>query len=391
MNNMVIAHRRDTNQAKRAGDIAREWAAERHKLAAWTMPTMANRRDVWGGYHPLEEVGKEYMLSDGTKGKLGPQTTRPAPSRRGQEFLTEAVLARHFAGHRREDIAGLHSTSLENTSRWGGVDIDWHGPTSTAPEVNWRAALAWYNGLVRRGFQPLLTDSNGRGGFHLLVEFAAPLPTPRVYHFLKTLVADHAWHGMAKVPEIFPKQPQIAAGGFGNWLRLFGRHHTNRDHWSKVWDGSAWLAGAAAVAFILGLKGDPPTLVPESPTEPPRRNTAVRNPADAGDNLARRVAAYLAKLPTGLGEGAGRDDIAYHFACFLARDLALGDEIALAWLERWDKYNAVPKGTAALAEILANARKYGRAEIGSGLGRDVPRRGGRHRPRTLHAELEVPE
>jgi hypothetical protein len=74
----------------------------------------------------------------------------------------------------------------------GALDIDWHGETSTAPDVNLAAAMAWHTVLVNRGFKPLLTDSNGAGGFHLLTIFAEPVPTPRVFHFLKALVTDLA-------------------------------------------------------------------------------------------------------------------------------------------------------------------------------------------------------
>jgi hypothetical protein len=39
----------------------------------------------------------------------------------------------------------------------------------------------------------------------------------------------------------------------------------------------------------------------------------------------------MARLPN-LGEGQGRDDVAYRFGCWLVRDLALSDSEALTWL-----------------------------------------------------------
>jgi hypothetical protein len=128
----------------------------------------------------LEEVGREYTRHDGTTGRLGPQTTQRLPSRRGREFLTEAMLARHFAGSRRGDIVGLHTTSTDNKSRWGAFEVHWHGPTSPAPAVNLAAALAWYGLLRQLGFLPLLTGSNGQGGYHLLVLFGEPVPPAKV-------------------------------------------------------------------------------------------------------------------------------------------------------------------------------------------------------------------
>jgi hypothetical protein len=91
------------------------------------------------------------------------------------------------------------------------------------------------------------------------------------------------------------------------------------------------------------------------------------------DNVSRRIAAYAARLPN-LAAGQGRDDVAYHFACFLARDMALPDDVALAWLARWDAGNSPPKGPAALREILGNAHAYGRAAYGCGRQPEGPRR-----------------
>jgi hypothetical protein len=348
-------------QGRPGSEPAFAWHDAADRLAAWAERFLVNRRDAWGGYRPEEDWGRKFTRGDGTVSELGKTTTR-----KGR--LTRGVLARHFRGCCRNDLVGLHSTAPDNTSRWGALDIDWHGPTSTAPAVNLAAALAWHDLLVRRGFHPLLTDSNGKGGYHLLLDLSEPAPTPRLFFFLKRLVADHARHGMAAPPETFPKQAQVrplrdGRPGFGNWLRLPGRHHTS-DHWSRAWDGARWLDGADAVAFILSLRGDPPALVPvvPPPAAPPPRRTWT---GGRQDNLSARVAAYAARLPN-LAAGQGRDGVAYRFAAWLSRDMTLPDDICLAWLEKWDGGNSPPKGRAALAEILENAKRYGRAAIGCG-------------------------
>src|SRR5262245_3005932 len=146
---------------------AAAWAAHAGELAEWAWARLANRTDVWGAYRPLADRGKTYLKPDGSEGKLGNSWTAPLPSRRGRVALTADVLRQHFAATLPEHVVGLHTTTPENTSRWGAVEVDWHGPTSTAPEVNWRAAGHWFNELRRMGFRPLLTDSNGRGGYHL--------------------------------------------------------------------------------------------------------------------------------------------------------------------------------------------------------------------------------
>jgi len=343
--------------------VASDWVRRAGELARWAWERLVNRADCYGGYRPPEEWGRAFQRRDGTRGKLGPQTTHKRP-------LTLARLCRHFHAAGRADLLGLHTTSRDNTSKWGGPEIDWHGPQSTAPSVNLAVALAWYAKLVGLGFRPLLTDSNGAGGYHgPLVLFNQPVPTPLVFAFVGWLVADHARHGLPQPPEIFPKQQQLQPGRYGNWLRLPGQHHT-RPHWSRAWNGRSWLEGAAAIDFILSLQGDAPSLIPDgllsvptpAPAQQPPCTLSVRR---GGGGLARRIAGYMARLPH-LAEGQGRDDVAYHFAAFLTRDLALPGDLALVWLERWDNGNCPPKGRMRLQEIIANAGKYAKRPLGCG-------------------------
>jgi hypothetical protein len=370
------------------------WAAAAENLAAWALARLVNRRDCWGGYRPPEEWGRRYTRADGTEGVLGQQTTH-----KGR--LTDAVLRRHFRAVGRADIKGSHSTSTANTSLWGALDLDAHGPAGTSPAANLAAALAWYARLVGMGFRPLLTTSDGAGGYHLRILLAEAAPTPRVYQLLRVLTSNHAALGLPARPETFPKQPVVrprsdGSPGYGNWLRLPGRHHS-REHWSRVWDGGRWLEGAAAVAFILGLTGDSQSLLPEAPAPQVPRPRTARAPAATPDlcrsvpraaagNLSARIAAYLRRLPN-LGEGQGRDDIAYRFSCFLVRDLSLPDATAMGWLERWDAGNSPPKGAARLAEILADAHRYGRRTYG--CGRPATPRRDRHGHVILTSSREV--
>jgi hypothetical protein len=340
------------------------WASRAEELAGWSW-AFANRVDAWGGYHPMRERGKKYTTKDGRTAVLGHVTTRPAPSARGKVLLTREVLARHFAATAPETVVGLHTTAEDNTSRWGAAEVDQHGDGGNSPEANLAAALAWYAELVRRGFRPLLTDSNGKGGYHLRFLLAEAAPTGRVFAFLRRLTSDYGRHGLTARPETFPKQASVPAGRYGNWLRLPGRHHT-RPHWSTVWDGSRWLAGEQAVALLLTFTGDPVELLPdEPPPAPPLRPAAPRRTEAPGNRLAARIAAYLRRLPN-LGEGQGRDDVAYHFAAFLVRDLNVSDSVALEWLQLWDAGNHPAKGKAALEKVIHNAHEYGRRPVGCG-------------------------
>jgi hypothetical protein len=328
------------------------------------MARLVNRLDAWGAYYGGGQVTKR-----GT--------------------LTHARIVRHFQGRDTRDIIGLHTAGADNQSKGGALDIDQHGDDDPVrAEANRLAALHWYDVLVRRGFRPLLTESNGRGGFHLRILLAEPIDAARIFHFLRRLTADHRQHGFTRPPEQFPKQADVrrCAKGLGNWIRLPGRHH-KCDFWSRVWDGREWQGGHAAIDFLLALTGDDLALVPDVPPSAPQRQRHWQPRVSNLDNLSARIAAYLRRLPN-LGEGQGRDDVAFHFAAWLVRDLALDDGTALQWLEQWDTGNSPPKGPERLAEIVKNARAYGQRPVGCGHQPDMPRYD-RHGHRILRVTAEV--
>jgi hypothetical protein len=142
------------------------------------------------------------------------------------------------------------------TSRWLAIDVDRHDPDDefgVTAEGNLAAVRGWHQALVDRGLDPLLMDSNGIGGFHLLVVFSEPMSTSSVHQFGSQLVADFARRGLDQKPEVFPGKPSW--DHYGDWLRLPGRHHT-RPHYTRVWNDepgaeSRWLAGSDAIDRIL--------------------------------------------------------------------------------------------------------------------------------------------
>jgi hypothetical protein len=299
---------------------------------------------------------------------MGNIWTSPAVKDRGKRFLTEEIMTRHFAGRDVGHIRGLHSTSAANMSRWGALDIDWHGECSADPQLNWEAARHWFGKARDLGFHPLLEDSNGCGGHHLWLLFCEPVPTPRVFAFLRWLTSDFADLGLPAQPETFPKQPSIVPGKYGNWLRLFGRHHT-KDHWSRIWSGQQWLKGCQAIDFILTAQGVSPASIPAEalPVEKPYRYEPRRYyPVFDSDRLCRRISAYMARLPSGLDVGQQRHCFAFRFACYLLRDLQLSDAAALAWLLQWDGGNRAPLGEGELGKTIICAHRYGRTPYGSG-------------------------
>ena len=230
------------------------WCRAAEQLAHWTLEHLVNRSDVYGSYLPL---------GSRKPGKSNNYTAPADKNLRRPGTLTADIITEHYHGYDQGDLIGVHAISPECICKWLLIDIDQHGENHEAvAQANAKAAFGWYAELQRRGFHPLLLDSNGAGGYHLLVVLAEPVASQRVHAFVTQFVQDYAARGLAQAPEVFPKQPDVnEQRRYGNWWRLPGRHHT-REHWTKVWDGSRWLEDQAAVDAILSVTGDSPSLIP---------------------------------------------------------------------------------------------------------------------------------
>ena len=230
------------------------WQRGAARLALWTQERLVNRTDAYGSYLPL---------GSRVPGKNNNYTAPVNKALRAPGVLTFEIIEEHYRGNDQGNLIGLHAISPDCTCKWFLVDIDQHGENqATLAEANAKAAFGWYAELQQREFHPLLLDSNGHGGFHLLVVFSEPVASQRVHAFATQFVQDYAARGLAQAPEVFPKQPDVnEQRRYGNWWRLPGRHHT-RDHWTRVRNGSEWLEDQAAVDAILSVVGDPPDLIP---------------------------------------------------------------------------------------------------------------------------------
>jgi len=176
------------------------WGLRASELAAWTMRRLVNRTDVYGRYLPPEK------RDPGRSNNY----TAPGEEERIDGVLAVDVIERHYRGENQGDLIGVHAIGRDNRCRWFVVDIDQHGENDPAtPETNFTAAVAWQRKLQELGFNPLLLDSNGAGGLHLLTIFSEPVLAQRVFDFGRWLVSDYSAHGMAAAPEVFPKQPDV--------------------------------------------------------------------------------------------------------------------------------------------------------------------------------------
>lgn len=249
-----------------------QWHAAADELAAWTSKYLVNRTDCFGRYLPDR-------LREGNRSK---SYTAPKKEQRFDGALSEEIIAQHYRGEDHGHLVGLHAISKDNTSRWLVIDVDKHGENDPAsPQANAGAMKSWGIKLRLEGFHPLLMDSNGDGGYHLLVVFNEPAPSNRVYDFGHWIVRDHVKRGLFHEPEIFPKQPNVNPNRpYGSWCRLPGRHHT-RDHWTRVWVDGQWLEGRPAIDAIVATSGDSPSLIPEGVA-----NESVAGTTTGASNIA---------------------------------------------------------------------------------------------------------
>lgn len=272
--------------------IGEEWRERATELADWAALRLINRKDVWGQYSvptPTErrKTGRSYKAM-----------TLPAKAQRGGDKVTIDKLTRHFASRRlrKPQLIGLHAKSEQTTSRWFGLDIDCHDPEAAdAPDLarrNLHACVTWYGKLQDMGYDPILFDSNGAGGFHLWVLFATPAPTATVFEFAQWVVSDWKTLNLERLPETFPKA--VKEESLGSWFRLPGLHHT-RDHYASVWSGDdtlddPWLTGHAAIdAMLNNVPGPAPKLQETSARiQPAKKKTNTKQDAEPGNTPAPR-------------------------------------------------------------------------------------------------------
>lgn len=232
--------------------IAEEWKERAPELGAWAMNNLVNRTDIWGRY--LSPKYRGTSTSGLAKNKA---ITAPFKAERGKIFLQEKSLVKHFKAKEGGGILGLHSCSTDGGSRWFALDIDLHDDDdlSVSPEGNFVAGKAWYKILQDKGFDPLLMDSNGKGGFHMMVLLSKAVCSKSVKKFCDELVSDYERQGLDIPPDLFPGN--FGSKHKGSWLRLPGRHHT-RLHFTRVfndepWTDNVWLEGHEAIDRILAM------------------------------------------------------------------------------------------------------------------------------------------
>lgn len=224
---------------------AKVWHNNSEALAEFVCKRLVNRTNVYGQYLPIDERGKSSAKTVKAK-------------------LTSELVKQHFQARNKGDILGLHTTSEKNTCREVVIDIDHHGAPDSAIELqNTAGAIKLFKKLRALGLHVLLISSNGIGGFHIRIRFSKRIPAKLAYRLGQWLASDWKTLGLSEKPESFPKQPELTEGKCGNWVRLFGLHHT-KDFYTKDYDGEQWLQGQAAIDFILASSANSSEQIPEA-------------------------------------------------------------------------------------------------------------------------------
>ncbi len=263
--------------------IAEEWRYRAPDLAEWAWERIVNRKDVWGQYTGMSE--RERKSSKRSYKAL----TLPQKKMRGKDMVSLEKLERHFGSIKQHHLIGLHSQSVEFTCKWFAIDIDLHDTEALNADDgarrNLAAALGWWEKLQLKGYDPLLLDSNGEGGYHIWTFLAEPAPKADVFQFAQEIVSDWEKRNLDAVPETFPKSDRIEGDKLGSWLRLPGLHHT-REHFTRVWSGedwleNPWLEGDAAIELMLEVApGPPPPRHVESDKPAPKKKRAAKKARD---------------------------------------------------------------------------------------------------------------
>lgn len=174
------------------------------------------------------------------------------------------TIRRHFRHDFNVHMIWLRPVSPYGMSQWFVIRVNHQcDDPKEKVRVNWQAASGWYDELKRRGFTPLLLDSNGGEDIEIIVLLTEHVPAPDVKEFVERFVSDFAVRGLNQPPEIMPIQADIAGDYSRKGWRVFGVDESYR-YCTRVWNGERWLEREEAIEAILATAGDSPELLANS-------------------------------------------------------------------------------------------------------------------------------
>lgn len=146
----------------------------------------------------------------------------PEGPRRLAEPFTEFMLAEHCAGRKAYGLCPI--APGESTTRVAVLDFDSHrGDTPWGVMLDTARDVAFV--LEQDGYTPILFRSSGGHGVHLYLLWSEPQDAYSVREMLRRALASLGFaSGTAGVAEreieVFPKQDEVPADGFGSMFVL---------------------------------------------------------------------------------------------------------------------------------------------------------------------------
>lgn len=173
---------------------------------------MSDREDLVAALEPLVRRVRTDVTAK--KGPNGQTWTR--------EELTHELLLRHVNGGPARGVCPIKGG--ESTTMVGLLDLDSHKGETTWQEMADIAGQV-LDELARRGMHAVPFRSSGGKGIHLYVLWDEPQDARSVRHALRDAIGalgfKHGTGGVkAKHIEVFPKQDNVPADGFGNQFVL---------------------------------------------------------------------------------------------------------------------------------------------------------------------------
>ena len=128
-------------------------------------------------------------------------------------------------------------------------------------QANFAAVLTWAKRLREQHLDPAIMDSNGVGGYHLLVLLDNEYPLADVYALSRSCGPTGKNSAFPVNPRSFRQRRTVKKDDLPYGLRLSGRHHTRR-HYTRVWNfdtvgDNEWLEGGEAIEALLNLRPGP--------------------------------------------------------------------------------------------------------------------------------------
>lgn len=258
--------------------------------------------------------------------------------------ITTEVIGRHLNG---EITIGVYLvTPTVDTCSMAVIDVDQRSKAMAIGLVQACAKI----GLTA---EEILLESSGNKGFHLWVFFEEPLPARDA---MRIGMAVSGQAGLLGKVEVFPKQAHVPEGGFGNLIKLPGRH-AKSGRFSRFFSADLSPLDLDILERIQRLTPTRLSQITLSDHLLPKPRQTDGHP----DDLARtsgRTPPCIEKMLQGVSAGR-RNICAFKLAVFL-KERAMPLDLTLGALHAWNQRNdpQLPHWELQAAVRRAYARDY---------------------------------